>query len=935
MAEWVGSSADPSDYWSFDEKKYQWLLNEIQMLNVNNASSDETTVDDEQSCILSILKEGENPASPLECSTPRIADEAEAKTSKNEALSGGSSCCEIQAVDTGSAPVVSDVKNDETGEIETCPSPVGSNVKESIEHIEHPDKSDITAEDLPHQFSEIKDQASQNLEILQNENLDEYLTSFYMDDIYNDDSKSNERQIIKYTSEFLLSLRHSSNVSPPSCIPDELRYDENTSTHSSVDQRRPQKEIKVIKLGRALDAEVQLKTCSFAWRPNNSSKSESDTAQTVKKFRSILNKITPEKFEKLMSQINELEITTSDCLEKIIDTIFDTAVNDQTFSEIYAQICKRLEMRKVQDEGDEKRFRTLLLNRCQKAFMQNMNSAEQAEDQDLTEEEALKKKIKRLGNIRLIGELFKKEVLIERIIHDCIIRLFRIEEEIAIESGLLLLKIAGAKLDPTQVKIYVEMMHGWKSEKKWSSRIRFMIRDMLELEIPKWHSAANDDEGNGLSPSNSQEHLDHQSRPSTPVESARATMARPRSQTPRSGTLTPRTRSTEELNASRENLKITVKQRSTERLVISDGQTESEEGERYDDQDQTAISSSPKADILPLMSLSLKDRNSPQPLLSTENRKPQASRNLSEFPVDDFSERPSRKFLVSAPTKDESPSSSSGNRIASPASTTSRFVVMRGFGEKKASLSQENLSRSPSTRDDSYHARRSRQDDPSPHGRLSHFPERVEVRQLLPRGASPRLPRGGARTGSGRTSPVTRSPVTTRRNLKLQPIIRAVEKNNEDEALEVVATLSPRYHADFVFELINAAVELCFRTRRKIGQFLQTSIRRDILRPGNVRGGLKRFMEIAEDVEVDVPRLWFHLAQVCAPLTSDDQVFPLRYFEESCESIAATQKILSFAFEFVKEMCEVYGKDATLAYWESSHFAQKWVTESTLRGLME
>ena len=165
-------------------------------------------------------------------------------------------------------------------------------------------------------------------------------------------------------------------------------------------------------------------------------------------------------------------------------------------------------------------------------------------------------------------------------------------------------------------------------------------------------------------------------------------------------------------------------------------------------------------------------------------------------------------------------------------------------------------------------------------------------------------------------------------------MIRALERNNVEEACDLLHTVSFRHHAELVFEMVNGGVEHCFRTRRKIGRFLIESIEKDLLKPGNVRCGIKRFMEVAEEVEVDVPRLWFHLGQICAPLLSDDRIFPMQYLEESCESLADTEKTLSCVLEIVKEALEIFGKEKVLAYWNSSEFAQKWLSKATMKGLL-
>lgn len=59
---------------------------------------------------------------------------------------------------------------------------------------------------------------------------------------------------------------------------------------------------------------------------------------------SILNKITPDTAEKLTNKlINDIPITSNAMLDKLISLIFEKAVLESTFAEIYADICSKLE----------------------------------------------------------------------------------------------------------------------------------------------------------------------------------------------------------------------------------------------------------------------------------------------------------------------------------------------------------------------------------------------------------------------------------------------------------------------------------------------------------------------------------------------------------------------------------------------------------------
>ena len=58
-----------------------------------------------------------------------------------------------------------------------------------------------------------------------------------------------------------------------------------------------------------------------------------------KKVRSILNKLTPEKFNQLMEQVMDLTIDTEERLNGVIDLVFEKAIDEPSFSVAYGNMC--------------------------------------------------------------------------------------------------------------------------------------------------------------------------------------------------------------------------------------------------------------------------------------------------------------------------------------------------------------------------------------------------------------------------------------------------------------------------------------------------------------------------------------------------------------------------------------------------------------------
>lgn len=63
-----------------------------------------------------------------------------------------------------------------------------------------------------------------------------------------------------------------------------------------------------------------------------------EKARAEKSIRSILNKLAPERFDQLVKQASEIEITKSSTLSAIVDIIFEKSISESAFAELYARV---------------------------------------------------------------------------------------------------------------------------------------------------------------------------------------------------------------------------------------------------------------------------------------------------------------------------------------------------------------------------------------------------------------------------------------------------------------------------------------------------------------------------------------------------------------------------------------------------------------------
>lgn len=288
------------------------------------------------------------------------------------------------------------------------------------------------------------------------------------------------------------------------------------------------------------------------WQAGTGAKIGSDSPELVqRKVKALLNKLTVEKFASISDQILEwanksTEESDGRTLRQVIALIFEKATDEAAWSEMYAQLCRKLQERISPEISDENLrsadgklvaggmlFRKYLLNRCQEDFergwairdaMVDAAKSKQAEDKakqqsnekseaeakeaaergekmeqkeaELMSDEyyaAAKAKRRGLGLVRFIGELFKLSMLTEKIMHLCIKNLLSNAtdpEEEEIESLCKLLTTVGRQLDNEKARghidVYIRRITEMSKSESINSRMRFMLLDVIELRAAGW-----------------------------------------------------------------------------------------------------------------------------------------------------------------------------------------------------------------------------------------------------------------------------------------------------------------------------------------------------------------------------------------------------------------------------------------------------------------
>ncbi|KAF8346048.1 armadillo-type protein [Amanita rubescens] len=225
--------------------------------------------------------------------------------------------------------------------------------------------------------------------------------------------------------------------------------------------------------------------------------------------RALLEKLTTENFDSISSEIIQWANGSEDqkdgrTLLQTVHLVFENATKGTSSSEMYARLCRRIMGRinsKVRDEGIKdaegkpiaggQLFRKYLINRCQEAF-ESLGSADATKA--VEEKDALHKSKRRGPALtRFLGELFKFQMLTERIMHACINKLlgdWHDPKEEQMESLCELMTTVGPILDAPRARAHMDVhfqrMKEVAQNPSISVRLWFMLQEVLQLRERKW-----------------------------------------------------------------------------------------------------------------------------------------------------------------------------------------------------------------------------------------------------------------------------------------------------------------------------------------------------------------------------------------------------------------------------------------------------------------
>ena len=226
--------------------------------------------------------------------------------------------------------------------------------------------------------------------------------------------------------------------------------------------------------------------------------------QVARTIKSILNKLTLEKFASLSQQLLQCGLRTSTHVEVLIHEVFEKATTQHHFIDMYADLCVLLHEHFTahpfencsggKADGRKMTFKRLLLDECQLSFERLLSPPEGLELLEAEERTAaeVRYKTSMLGNIRLVAGLLSRGMLACRVGIAILEELLSNPTPEALESIAAMLTVLGPTADNKDWPQYkalnavFDQISTIVKAKKCPARERFLLKDLLDLRSARW-----------------------------------------------------------------------------------------------------------------------------------------------------------------------------------------------------------------------------------------------------------------------------------------------------------------------------------------------------------------------------------------------------------------------------------------------------------------
>lgn len=214
---------------------------------------------------------------------------------------------------------------------------------------------------------------------------------------------------------------------------------------------------------------------------------QTDDDKLYAQFRSVLNKLSGSNFNELAMELTAVEISRQEHLAKLAEFMFDKAIIESKFSDMYAKLAREIAGYCVKENDKSVYFRELLINRCQSMFNECISYDPSVQGKRLITREIAN------GCMTFIGELYNHELLTGKIVNSCfLLLLMRAEQNksFVIDSINTLMKTVGQLFNnksKQEATVIFDKVNGLIKSNKLPNKEKFALMDLMDLKAKnKW-----------------------------------------------------------------------------------------------------------------------------------------------------------------------------------------------------------------------------------------------------------------------------------------------------------------------------------------------------------------------------------------------------------------------------------------------------------------
>jgi len=226
---------------------------------------------------------------------------------------------------------------------------------------------------------------------------------------------------------------------------------------------------------------------------------EDGVGAVKRRARGLLNKLTETNFDTVYQQLLECGIHTKAQLEAVVMEIFEKATTQHTFLRMYVELAAKMDQHFKKDPVEGCDFRKILVGACQRTFENNLKVAVPVNAEMSYEEQyeaQVKFKTRMLGNLRFVGELLVRKLLVGKILLAVAEELLSMGDGASIEAAVTLLETAGPSFDRDswvfvpRLRAIFSMMRPISTEPAVPMRVKCLVKDLLEYRDRGWCAKA-------------------------------------------------------------------------------------------------------------------------------------------------------------------------------------------------------------------------------------------------------------------------------------------------------------------------------------------------------------------------------------------------------------------------------------------------------------